>query len=489
MAKKNSKQQSKQPNAANCGDTSKTMSTLTTTSAVTVPTVPPVNTTSTSPAPSPYKPITDTVSIERLVGLAKDSPPDSALGIVWRRAYEEGYENGRKSLLQNLEKKLKEKFEEGQKEGIEKSKERYYGKGIVKGEYEEHERWKAAGHGQLCFVPIAILEDSGTQTDLPATSTTSVSVQTNPTTSLTTSQSAALFGNSKNAKIVTTCENYCENSSYNTSPTSSATFSDSTTPLTTITALETQPVTAGFTKKHQKVKKTSISSQTTPEIPPPSIVEHTDDVTQVHMSLLTPNNVVSQPPTPTTTASTSQPPAVTGHEKSALLRAVFESQAPMGSPAPTTIVTALETRSATAGFMKKHQNIEKTPIFTPKLLEPPVSMRFSWADDTAELPIVSTVPMKQPRDLSDLRSPAKNPFSSLQHRRHQKFNKNRLYFINSKPQYHRYNSFSGSHRLHFQKSHHHSQLQVPFTASLNWDRDPRLLDLNNALKALGWIRR
>jgi hypothetical protein len=98
MGKKIQKQQPKWPNAADISDTTETTSTLTTTG------VPPVNTTITSPAPSPYKPITDTISIERLIGLAKDSPPDSALGIVWRRAYKEGYENGQKLLLQNLQK-------------------------------------------------------------------------------------------------------------------------------------------------------------------------------------------------------------------------------------------------------------------------------------------------------------------------------------------------------------------------------------------------
>ena len=69
-------------------------------------------------SPAPYKPITDDISIERLVGLAKDSPPDSALGIVWKHAYNEGYQNGRKEVLQNLGRKLEENFREGEKEGI-----------------------------------------------------------------------------------------------------------------------------------------------------------------------------------------------------------------------------------------------------------------------------------------------------------------------------------------------------------------------------------
>ena len=95
----------------------------------------------------------DDMSIKHLVGLAKDSPPDSALGIVYRHAYDEGYQKGQIEVLQNIGKKLKEKFKEGEKEG----KDLYYGKGIVRGEYDEHERWKAAGHGNHCFMPTAIL--------------------------------------------------------------------------------------------------------------------------------------------------------------------------------------------------------------------------------------------------------------------------------------------------------------------------------------------
>lgn len=43
-----------------------------------------------APTPPSYKPITDNTSIECLVGLAKNSPPDSALGIVWQYAFKEG---------------------------------------------------------------------------------------------------------------------------------------------------------------------------------------------------------------------------------------------------------------------------------------------------------------------------------------------------------------------------------------------------------------
>jgi hypothetical protein len=51
----------------------------------------PITPTSPVPAPTPsYRPVTDAVSIERLVGFAKNSPNNSVLGIVWRYVFEEG---------------------------------------------------------------------------------------------------------------------------------------------------------------------------------------------------------------------------------------------------------------------------------------------------------------------------------------------------------------------------------------------------------------
>ena len=60
---------------------------------------------------------------------------------------------------------MEEKYKEGERVGVKKDRELYYGKGIVRGEYDEHERWKVAGHGQCCFAATTCLEDSETQTD------------------------------------------------------------------------------------------------------------------------------------------------------------------------------------------------------------------------------------------------------------------------------------------------------------------------------------
>jgi hypothetical protein len=201
-------------------------------------------------------------------------------------------------------------------------------------------------------------------------------------------------------------------------------------PPTIVSDLETPPATAGFTENSQKVEKSLV-------FPQKSLVS--GDLNLEY-------NVCSP-------------------------------------PVPTTIVPDPETRPSTAGSTQK---LENSPISTQKTPFPPLLKCFNWADDAAELPIPSTGPAKQPRDLSGLRSSSfpKNPFSSLQHR-HQKFNKKRFYFPVITSRYRRYHLSSGSH-LHFQNSHHHPC--HPFFVSLDWDQDPRLLDLSNALKALGWVR-
>jgi hypothetical protein len=139
------------------------------------------------------------------------------------------------------------------------------------------------------------------------------------------------------------------------------------------------------------------------------------------------------------------------------------------SPAPTTIVAALETCSAQAGFMKKHQKVEKWPVFTRHSPETP-----------------STTPMKYPRDFSGLRSSSPNPFSSLRRRRRNY--KNPRHFFNSRSQSCCQHTFQNSH-YHLSTPHiPYNISQPPSSASLNWDQDPRLVNLSNALKALGWTR-
>jgi hypothetical protein len=111
------------------------------------------------------------------------------------------------------------------------------------------------------------------------------------------------------------------------------------------------------------------------------------------------------------------------------------------------------------------------------MVESPVPGPFNWADDAMTLP---AIPQHPPRDLSCLRSDrstAPHPFSSLRRRRgHPKIRRN--------PQ-RRYGHFHS-----YPPSRHHSQHpQTTIPVLLDWDRDPRLTDLSNALQALGWVRR
>ena len=97
---------------------------------------------------SSYKPITDDASIERLIGLAKDSPPDSALGIVWRHAFEEGKRIGYSEGAQMVDGiDINEVLRTGVEKGIEKGIER----GIEIGRDREKRAWGAAGHSNVCI--------------------------------------------------------------------------------------------------------------------------------------------------------------------------------------------------------------------------------------------------------------------------------------------------------------------------------------------------
>jgi hypothetical protein len=86
--------------------------------------------------------ITHPASIERLIGLAKDSLPDSALGIVWRHAFEEGVERGME-IGRDLEKRA----------------------------------WGAAGHSNVCITVARPPRGVAIQTEDPPRSTASSAVQ------------------------------------------------------------------------------------------------------------------------------------------------------------------------------------------------------------------------------------------------------------------------------------------------------------------------
>jgi hypothetical protein len=124
---------------------------------------------------------------------------------------------------------------------------------------------------------------------------------------------------------------------------------------------------ANFNQKHEKVEISPNFTQTAHQTFSHSIIGPTNDIARVYASPTTPNDVFLQPqkaPTTTATASSTEVPAATGHEKSALLHVVFESKASIGSTASATMITALKMRSESVSFMEIYQKLEKSPIFT-----------------------------------------------------------------------------------------------------------------------------
>lgn len=203
----------------------------------------------------------------------------------------------------------------------------------------------------------------------------------------------------------------------------------------------------------------------------------------------------------------------------------------MTPPAPTCVVTALETRSESANSTKNHQKTEKSPIFTQNTTEPivsddskcandtytspalativldletrsekssftendrnigksAISTCFSWAEDSESLHSPSTAPTKNLRDLSSLRSSSPNPFSSL--RRRHRNHKNSRHFNNFRSQFNcQHTNSNFCYHIPVRTPYRSSHWQ-PHLSPLNWDQDPKLVDLSNALQALGWVRR
>jgi hypothetical protein len=271
------------------------------------------------------------------------------------------------------------------------------------------------------------------------------------------------------------------------SSTPSVVVSNSGPHSTTIETHESRSKLAGFGHNHQKIEKSLIFTQNPPISLPPSVLGPANDVTRVHASQTTPNEAVLRPSTLFTGASSpedSHPLAVTKHPKNERFGADFESQPSTEHLAPTCIVTGLKTRSAPTDFTKNGQKVEKPLIFNPEPPKSSVSERFSWADDADRLPTPSIVPTKCPRDLSDLRSSTVNPFSSLKRRRRHPQNSHHRHFQPCHKHFYHPHCYPSP-------SHWHAPDRFPqpaFGVSLDWDQDPRLADLSNALRALGWSR-
>jgi hypothetical protein len=118
------------------------------------------------------------------------------------------------------------------------------------------------------------------------------------------------------------------------------------------------------------------------------------------------------------------------------------------------------------------------------------SVHFDWAEDAELLPIASKL---QPRDLSVLRSNIPQPFDSIQRQARRRQTHNflpSLFVRRGRPVW-----TTGpivTHRHPFGLGSGKPIISIPSPVpqesplKLDWDSDPRLVDLSQALCALGW---
>jgi hypothetical protein len=173
----------------------------------------------------------------------------------------------------------------------------------------------------------------------------------------------------------------------------------------------------------------------------------------------------------------------------------FQTDNPVISPAVLSDDNNQPTRSHTA--VSTQTSIIPQLDTLIQASEPPPSLSqtqktsatpLDWAEDTESLPITPlspSLPVRQPRDLSVLRSSSLSPFSSLQ-LRSKRFN-----YCSHQSRHRRsrfnFNSFYPfqAHHTSFKSFQSHSYTKT--YSHLNWESDPRLSDLSRSLKALGWI--
>jgi len=132
------------------------------------------------------------------------------------------------------------------------------------------------------------------------------------------------------------------------------------------------------------------------------------------------------------------------------------------------------------------------PITTTATIVAPSS--FDWSEDAVSIPVTPIFPKSQPIcDLSALRTSNPNPFSSLAHQnRHSQLPLDNCDIYGSWPPF---QPCQAPPHLPVSQSTTHQQFipisvpiaPVPSILALDWESDPCLSDLSQALKALGWI--
>jgi hypothetical protein len=161
--------------------------------------------------------------------------------------------------------------------------------------------------------------------------------------------------------------------------------------------------------------------------------------------------------------------------------AILSDQGSQTDPEPST--TSISTQTSTIFHLETSVQTSEPPP-SPNQPQKVISKPLDWAEDAYSLPVVPLPPpLRQPRDLSVLRSSSSSsPFSSLQYRSKRS---------NHYPRHfrHRHSHFNNS----FYSSHHNlpkpsqPHFYTKTYSHLNWESDPRLSDLSWSLRALGWI--
>lgn len=529
MAKKSSKKQPKQPNATNVSDT--VTAQIDTTIPITSITTDKPTSTSQVYAHIPattrlsffnFLTIATTESILAFLELAATTPEGANLERLWERAYEEGYEKGRKSLLLNLGIKMEEKFEEGVERGMDLGREEGYT--VAKEAFDNI--IKVVKAKEALKVDTT---EAGSQTETRAT-TTSISVQTDSTSTLPTSYSTS----STQTSTLYTTSHPTMDVSIQTNPINSQTSCQiikrphsSSIPTSVIPSASTATMgiqTESITAQHHGIgSPTLVATSQHPELPingknaKNTKISTTQAITSKTSQNITISSLQTSPvasPTSLTSCfnqnehlgcpngeNATDFSANTDTSPSSLPE--FEVDTEFGDGLEISVLDTVsdpiasnetrlghDTSSAATGFAQNQPKTRKSLILfkqKPETSKAPTSGPFNWADDAAELPTLSIQPTKQSRDFSSLRSSSKkNPFSSLQRRHRQ-------------PQKHyRFNKFQPQSCCHhaFQSSSFHFAAplspqyppQLPIPTFLNWDHDPRLADLSRALRVLGWVR-
>ena len=169
---------------------------------------------------------------------------------------------------------------------------------------------------------------------------------------------------------------------------------------------------------------------------------------------------------------------------------------PMPCSTPNTMNSAVQTTPLGIQDASSQTLPHPSPIPDSIRITSPPPTSLNWADDAASLPISSS--RTPPRDLSILRSSSPKPFSSLQRRN----KRSQAHF--SQPPHKRQLPFTTMPRQTYSRrrfrpprfsstSFRSSQYPncTPYFSSaltLNWENDPRLSNLSQALNALGWVR-